>query len=98
MPFEMHNIVGGIGAAIVLGTYLALQVNRIEAQSMKYSVLNAIGSGLIVLSLTYRFNLPAFIVESAWLMISFVGAIVTWKNSREARKLASSTTKELPPT
>ncbi|MFK7821681.1 MAG: hypothetical protein AB8G99_23415 [Planctomycetaceae bacterium] len=80
MNIEWHDIVGGLGVITLLATYLALQLNRISAQSLSYSVLNGLGAGLILISLTQSFNLSAVLIESAWLIISIVGAIVTLRN------------------
>ncbi len=77
MSLQWHDVVGGTGVAVLLGTYLLLQLNRLSAQSLRYSVLNAVGSGLILLSLTQAFNLSAFVIEACWLAISIIGAIIT---------------------
>ena len=77
MSLQWHDVVGGTGVAVLLGTYLLLQLNRLSAQSLRYSVLNAVGSGLILLSLTQAFNLSAFVIEGCWLAISIIGAIIT---------------------
>ena len=74
MSLQWHDVVGGTGVAVLLGTYLLLQLNRLSAQSLRYSVLNAVGSGLILLSLTQAFNLSAFVIEACWLAISIIGA------------------------
>ena len=78
MNIHWHNIVGGGGVVILLTTYLLLQVNYISAKSQRYSVLNGIGAALILFSL-FNFNLSAFIIEACWLLISFVGAIVSFR-------------------
>lgn len=84
MEFEWHDLLGAIGVAVLLVTYLALQLNRIAAQSLRYSQLNAVGSGLILVSLTQDFNMSAFIVEASWFAISLVGAAVSiWKPPTE---------------
>ncbi|MEM7312333.1 MAG: hypothetical protein AAF497_04195 [Planctomycetota bacterium] len=77
MQFEWHDYVGAIGVALLLGTYFCLQINRIAAQSLLYSQLNAVGSLLILVSLSQRFNLSAFVVEASWFVISIVGIVVT---------------------
>ena len=74
---EWHDYVGGLGVATLLVTYLLLQVNRIAAQSLLYSQLNAIGAFLIMVSLWQDFNMSAFIMESSWFVISLIGAAVT---------------------
>ncbi len=71
--YEWHDLVGNIGVFFILATYLALQLERIEATSIIYSVLNGTGAGLIVFSLMYDFNLSAFIIEICWLAISVFG-------------------------
>lgn len=40
---------------------------------MTYSVLNALGALLILISLVYNFNAPSFVIECFWLAISLTG-------------------------
>ena len=77
---------------MLLGTYLSLQLNRISSKSLSYSVLNGLGAGLILISLTQSFNLSAFLIESAWLLISIVGVILT------VRDKGNSKSQSEPPT
>ena len=86
---HVHEVVGVIGVAILLITYLLLQIDRIAAQSMTYSLLNAAGSGLILVSLTVDFNLAAFAIEVCWFVISCVGAIVTLRRWRDEQRQRS---------
>ena len=71
--YEWHDFVGNIGVLCVLATYLLLQLEKLDVTSLFYSVLNAFGAGLIVLSLLYEFNLSAIVIETAWLLISLFG-------------------------
>ncbi|MEM7477608.1 MAG: hypothetical protein AAF483_21685 [Planctomycetota bacterium] len=87
MPLEIHNLVGAIGVVVLLGTYLLLQVNKLDARSLAYSMLNALGSGLILVSLTYDFNLPSVLIESSWLVISVIGAVVTLRDRARKKEL-----------
>ena len=80
MELEWHDYVGAVGVLILLATYLLLQVNRIAAQSLRYSQLNAVGSGLILVSLTQDFNMSACVVEASWFAISLIGAAVSIRN------------------
>ncbi|MEO0596448.1 MAG: hypothetical protein AAF126_10085 [Chloroflexota bacterium] len=73
------NIIGMIGVAIILVTYFLLQTDRIQARELRYSILNAIGSGFILLSLIVDFNLPSFIIEVAWVLISLMGIFSRWR-------------------
>jgi len=71
--YEWFDFVGNVGVVMVLATYLAVQADRLDARTLAYSALNAIGAGLITLSLCFDFNLSAFVIEVAWVMISLYG-------------------------
>jgi predicted membrane protein len=88
MNFHLFDLVGLIGVLLILITYLLLQLDKLPNSSPKYSLLNAAGALLIILSLVFAFNLSAFIVEAFWLLISLVGF---WRSlrSRTRSKLAS---------
>lgn len=73
MGFTWYDILGTIGVAIIILTYVLLQVERVRSDQLIYSLLNAIGALLILLSLYFNFNLPAFFVEFFWLLISLFG-------------------------
>jgi hypothetical protein len=70
-----HECVGLIGTAMIIGTYLALQMRRISSTGLSYSLLNAMGAALLAVSLLFAFNLSALIVEGFWVLISVVGIV-----------------------
>jgi hypothetical protein len=73
MSYGPLDVVGNSGVAILIITYLMLQLNKLSSDSLAYSVLNAAGAGLIVISLLFDFNLSALLMEVFWVLISFVG-------------------------
>ena len=73
MNYGPLDFVGNIGVVVLVITYLMLQLNKLSSDGLAYSVLNAVGAGLIVISLLYDFNLSAFVIEVFWVLISFVG-------------------------
>lgn len=73
MNYGLLDLVGNIGVAILMVTYLLLQLNKLRSDELAYSLLNAIGASLIVLSLLVDFNLSAFLMEVFWVLISFFG-------------------------
>ena len=75
MQFAWYDMIGSIGVATVILTYILLQTGQIRSESLLYSVLNGLGAGLIVFSLFYSFNLSAFIVEVLWVLISLYGIV-----------------------
>ena len=58
---------------MLIFTYLMLQLNKLSSDGLIYSLLNAVGASLIILSLSVDFNLSAFMMEAFWVLISFVG-------------------------
>ena len=71
--YEWHDLMGNIGVICILGTFLFLQLEKIEATSYLYMGLNALGAGMVLFSLFFSFNLSAFVIEAAWLAISLFG-------------------------
>ena len=75
----LHDIAGAVGVFLIVGTYLFLQTGRIVASEIKYSVLNALGASLVLVSLSFDFNLSAALVEGFWLAISVYGMVRAWR-------------------
>lgn len=73
MNFTFYDVIGSIGVGIIILTYILLQTEKIKSGDLAYSVLNALGAGLIVFSLIFNFNFSAFVVELFWVLISLYG-------------------------
>jgi hypothetical protein len=73
MNFHLFDLVGFIGVLLIVVAYLLLQLDKLPSSSPKYSLLNAAGALLIIVSLIFAFNLSAFIVEVFWFLISLLG-------------------------
>jgi hypothetical protein len=73
MNYHFYDFVGNLGVIFILGTYFMLQLGRMSSSSVSYIVLNGLGAAFILYSLLYEFNMSAFIVEIAWLLISLMG-------------------------
>ena len=73
MNYGPLDVLGNIGVIVLIFTYLMLQLNKLSSDGLAYSLLNAIGAGLIVVSLLYDFNLSALLMEVFWVLISLVG-------------------------
>ena len=70
---DIANILGMVGVAMILVVYALLQTDVMDKSSLSYSMINFIGSALILFSLMHAWNLPSFIIEVAWLVISAYG-------------------------
>ncbi|MEE9141276.1 MAG: hypothetical protein V3U59_01065, partial [Gammaproteobacteria bacterium] len=73
MSYAWHDFLGNSGVALIVGSYLLVQLDRLDARSVVYTLANAIGAALILISLKFEFNLSALIVEAFWLLISLIG-------------------------
>jgi hypothetical protein len=73
MSYGLVDLIGNIGVVVLMIAYLMLQLNKLSSDGLTYSVLNAIGASLIIVSLLYNFNLSALLMEVFWVLISFVG-------------------------
>lgn len=75
MTYEWHDFVGNLGVMQVLGTYLLVQLGRLDIRQPVYSICNALGAILIIVSLSQDFNLSSFVIEISWLAISILGLV-----------------------
>ena len=74
MTYGLLDFVGNLGVALMMVAYLLLQLNKLS-NGLVYSVVNAVGASLVVLSLLTNFNLSAFLMEAFWVLISIVGIV-----------------------
>ena len=69
----LFDIIGLIGVSLILVVYALVHMDRMDVKALNFSVLNALGAGLILVSLTQDYNLSAVTIEVAWILISFYG-------------------------
>lgn len=81
------NWIGIIGVAVILFAFFYSQLGRWKIDHFPYLVANALGSAAILFSLFYAWNLPAVLMEVAWLGVSFLGMIRTLHKQRAKQKL-----------
>src|ERR1051326_2217112 len=85
MSFHLFDLAGFIGVVLIIVAYLLLQLEKLPSPSPRYSLRNAAGALLIIISLIFAFNLSAFIVEAFWFLISLMGlwrSLVARKHSK----------------
>ena len=75
MQYAWYDLVGNIGVGLIILTYVLLQIEQIKSETFVYSLLNALGASLIIVSLGFNFNFSAFIVEFFWVLISLFGIV-----------------------
>ena len=73
MSVDLFDLAGFVGVLLIVIAYLLLQLEKLPSSSLSFSLLNASGSLLIALSLFFKFNLSAFLIEVFWFLISLMG-------------------------
>ena len=73
MSLYWYDFAGIAGVILILIAYLMLQLGKWDGIDPRYTLFNLAGALLIILSLVFDFNLSAFLMEVAWVLISFIG-------------------------
>lgn len=84
MDYGWYDVLGNIGVLMMVIAYLLLQLEKLSGSSISYLLLNAAGAILVMISLLFRFNFSAFLMEAFWLLISLYGLTRTLFAKRAA--------------
>jgi len=79
MLINIFILAGIIGVSLIVIAYFLLQINKLSSNNLMFSLLNFFGSFLILISLFDEWNLPSFIIEIFWMLISLIGIIKALK-------------------
>lgn len=69
------DMIGLIGVAAYLSAYGLLQLGILKVEDGRYALLNGVGALAILYSLVYDFNLPSFVTQTAWLILTIIGVV-----------------------
>lgn len=67
--------IGLAGVALVGATYALFTLGRIASDDWRYPLLNIVGTGGILYSLLYAWNLPSFVMQVVWIVLSAIGLL-----------------------
>jgi hypothetical protein len=67
------DAIGLIGVIAYLSAYGLLQMGILKVEDGRYALLNGVGAVAILYSLIFDFNLPSFITQTAWLILTIIG-------------------------
>jgi hypothetical protein len=73
LDYGWIDLLGTVGVLLMVVAYLLLQLEKMSSLGVSYLSLNAVGSTLVIISLMFRFNFSAFLMEAFWLLISLYG-------------------------
>jgi hypothetical protein len=63
------EIIGWVGAALILGAYALLSANRLRAESVTYHLMNILGAAGFVINSGYNGALPSAVMNVVWIGI-----------------------------
>lgn len=73
---------GVLGSFLIAGAYLAVSRGWVAPERPAFNLMNLAGAGLILLSLYYRPNAGAIMIEVMWILIALV-ALGRWALRRD---------------
>jgi hypothetical protein len=83
MELSLTDLIGIFGVAYHhCSLYVLLQLEKMDAKDLSFSVLNTLGALLIIVSLLFDWNLASFLMEFIWLIISLYGIVKYFKGNR----------------
>ncbi|MGD2166100.1 MAG: hypothetical protein PVH50_11305 [Anaerolineae bacterium] len=76
MGFDLwSDILGWVGAALLLGAYALVSTGELEGDSIAYQLLNLLGSALLIANSAYYGAYPSVGVNVLWIGIAAVSIV-----------------------
>ena len=73
LELAWYDWVGLLGTAMILGSFVLLQAEKLAGNGLAYQLLNLFGAVGILLSLLGGFNVSVFLLQLAWCAVSIYG-------------------------
>ena len=70
------DAIGMTGTLLVVAAYYLMQLEQVQPRGLTYNLMNLIGAILLLISLSYTFNLASFLIEIFWIGAALLGL---WK-------------------
>jgi hypothetical protein len=71
----LFDATGLLGAALILVAYALVQAEKMRANALPFLSCNLMGATLVIISLLWKWNFAAFMLEAAWAIISMAGIV-----------------------
>jgi hypothetical protein len=81
------EIVGWVGAALILGAYALLTAGKLQAQSIAYQAMNVVGAAGFIVNGWWHGALPSAVLNVIWMLI---GGVALWRIAARRRSSTSA--------
>jgi hypothetical protein len=85
------EIIGWIGAVLILGAYVLLSLDRIQSKSRTYQWMNVVGAAGFIVNSGWNGAIPSAVLNVVWL---FIGLYALWKLGTQSSISATSSKPE----
>lgn len=69
----LFNGIGLIGTFLYFAVYALLSAGKIDGNGIKYILINMAAATCVLISLIHSWNLPSFIIQTGWIILSLFG-------------------------
>ena len=74
--------IGLFGVVLVLLAYGLYAIGKLQSTDWRYPLLNMVGTTGILISLLYAWNLPSFVMQVCWIILSLIGLARIFRSKR----------------
>ena len=68
--YGFTDLLGIVGSILICTAYFAVSTGRMRGETLSFQLLNASGAVLLLVSLYFRPNPGAILIEAVWLVIA----------------------------
>jgi hypothetical protein len=81
----MADVLGWIGAALLLSAYALLSFRKLSPQGLVYQGMNVVGSSLLAVNTGYHRAFPSTAVNVVWIFIAIAALLHANKKTAQAQ-------------
>lgn len=80
------ELVGWLGALLVLGAYILVSSGRLSGESALFQWMNALGAGFFVLNTWWHGAIPSMVLNIVWSAIGFLALWRIWRRRPSSKR------------
>ncbi|MEM7269209.1 MAG: hypothetical protein AAF401_08145 [Pseudomonadota bacterium] len=76
--FTFTDVLGILGSLTICSAYFAISLGRLNAEKAPFHVVNIAGAAMLLISLYFRPNPGAILIEVLWVAIAVIALTRIW--------------------